>query len=197
VTRHRRWLPEGLFSPIEYAARTPYRRPPGFHWRMQTIAPIVGKLGLTPHYVLEFELPGRRTGLPRRSLLVRVSHHGEHYLVALAGESEWVRNVRAAAGQVVLTHHNQRYDIVSRSGIPSGTPRRSAAWSGSLRGHQLTNRESRALPPQHCWATAAGSGQSMSRHDGKSEEVDSSVSTAARPLASSAASVSEAASVFA
>lgn len=109
VTRHRRWLPEGLFSPVEYAARTPYRRPPALYRRMQSIAPIVGRLGLTPSYVVELEVPGRRTGLPRRSLLVRVGHHGEHYLVALAGESEWVRNVRAAAGQVVLTHHHQRY----------------------------------------------------------------------------------------
>ena len=110
VTLHRRWLPEGFFGPVEYAARTRYRRPPGFYRRLQSIAPMFGRLGMTPSYVVELEVPGRRTGLPRRTLLVQVDHQGEHYLVALAGESEWVRNVRAAAGDVVLTHGNQRYD---------------------------------------------------------------------------------------
>ena len=38
----------------------------------------------------------------RRITLVRVARDGGHYLVALAGESEWVRNVRAAGGRVVL-----------------------------------------------------------------------------------------------
>ena len=65
---------------------------------------------MIPSYVVELEVPGRRTGLPRKTLLVQVDHQGEHYLVALAGESEWVRNVRAAAGHVVLTHGNERFD---------------------------------------------------------------------------------------
>jgi hypothetical protein len=37
-----------------------------------------------------------------RTLLVRVELDGKHYLVSLAGESEWVRNARAAAGRVAL-----------------------------------------------------------------------------------------------
>jgi hypothetical protein len=39
---------------------------------------------------------------------VRTTYQGEHYLVALAGESEWVRNVRAAAGQAVIRHRGTR-----------------------------------------------------------------------------------------
>jgi hypothetical protein len=38
----------------------------------------------------------------RRTTLLRVEHAGEYFLVALVGESEWVRNVRAAAGRVVV-----------------------------------------------------------------------------------------------
>ena len=46
--------------------------------------------------------PGRRSGKIRHNALVKPSHNGNEYLVALAGESEWVRNVRAADGHVVI-----------------------------------------------------------------------------------------------
>lgn len=101
-TRQRRWLPEGFFGPVEYAARTAYRRPPGFYRRLQSIAPVFRKLGMTPNYVVELEVAGRRSGIPHRTLLVQVDHQGGRYLVSLAGESEWVRNVRSAAGHVRL-----------------------------------------------------------------------------------------------
>jgi hypothetical protein len=44
----------------------------------------------------------------RKTNLVLAEHDGEGYLVALAGESEWVRNVRAAGGRVVLGRRGQR-----------------------------------------------------------------------------------------
>lgn len=47
----------------------------------------------------------------RKTNLVLLEHDGEGYLVALAGESEWVRNVRAAGGR-------------GRSGGPGGGARR-------------------------------------------------------------------------
>lgn len=106
--RHR-LLPEGFFGPVEYAARATYRRPPGFYRRLQLIAPAVRRLGVTPSYVVELQVPGRRTGIPRRTLLVQVAVRGERYLVSLAGESEWVRNVRAAGGNVALTDDTGRY----------------------------------------------------------------------------------------
>jgi len=34
--------------------------------------------------------------------MIRAVCDGDHYVVALAGESEWVRNVRAAGGRVVI-----------------------------------------------------------------------------------------------
>ena len=52
--------------------------------------------------------PGCRTGLIRRTSLVQVDHEAGHYLVSLAGESEWVRNVRAAGGRAVLGRRKRR-----------------------------------------------------------------------------------------
>jgi deazaflavin-dependent oxidoreductase (nitroreductase family) len=52
-------------------------------------------VGLTPNYVGRLEVPGRRTGVIRSSFMVLVASGGQRYVVALAGESEWVRNVRA------------------------------------------------------------------------------------------------------
>ena len=69
--------------------------------RFQPLGTLLTAVGISPHYVITLEVPGRSSGLIRRTTLVRVARDGGRYLVALAGESEWVRNVRAA-GRVVL-----------------------------------------------------------------------------------------------
>ncbi|HUY48256.1 MAG TPA: nitroreductase/quinone reductase family protein [Streptosporangiaceae bacterium] len=93
---------EGFFKPVDYARRTGYRRPPEAYLRFQWLAPLLTTLGITPRDVITLEVPGRRSGMIRRTSLVRATCGGGHYLVALAGESEWVRNVRAAGGRVVI-----------------------------------------------------------------------------------------------
>ncbi len=40
--------------------------------------------------------PGRRSGEPTRVPVIPVDHDGAPYLVSTRGESDWVRNVRAA-----------------------------------------------------------------------------------------------------
>jgi len=40
--------------------------------------------------------------------VLRTPYRGEDYLVALAGESEWVRNVRAAEGRAVIRRRGAR-----------------------------------------------------------------------------------------
>ncbi|WP_242547899.1 nitroreductase/quinone reductase family protein [Amycolatopsis sp. MtRt-6] len=61
--------------------------------------------GLLPHRVVTLEVPGRRTGRLVRVPLVVADHDGERYLVAMLGaQTQWVRNVRAADGHVVLRH---------------------------------------------------------------------------------------------
>jgi deazaflavin-dependent oxidoreductase (nitroreductase family) len=59
-------------------------------------------LGLTPRDTIALEVRGRRTGKLRRTALVWAEHGGHRYLVSLAGESVWVRNVRAANYEVTL-----------------------------------------------------------------------------------------------
>lgn len=47
-------------------------------------------------------MPGRKSGRLRRTSLVVAEHAGSRYLVSLAGESEWVRNVRANKSRASL-----------------------------------------------------------------------------------------------
>jgi hypothetical protein len=67
-------------------------------------AALVGR-GTGPHYLVVLEVPGRRSGRTVGLPLVVAEVHGERYLVSMLGESvNWVRNVRAAAGEAVLRH---------------------------------------------------------------------------------------------
>ncbi|MFI5286982.1 MAG: nitroreductase/quinone reductase family protein [Candidatus Dormibacteria bacterium] len=99
---------EGFLKPVDYARRTSYRRPPDFYLRMQWLGPLLNTLGISPNDVVTLEVPGRRTGVLRRTTLVRAVCHGDDYLVSLAGESEWVRNVRAVSGNVQIGRRELR-----------------------------------------------------------------------------------------
>jgi deazaflavin-dependent oxidoreductase (nitroreductase family) len=59
------------------------------------------------------EVPGRRTGLPRRTPVNVFIVDGQHYLVAPRGETHWVRNVRAS-GRVSLRRgrHVEQWDAL-------------------------------------------------------------------------------------
>jgi glyoxylase-like metal-dependent hydrolase (beta-lactamase superfamily II) len=97
-----RWR-QGLFAGVDYSARSRYRPPPPLYQRVQKrLGPFLTSHGIGPKQVVVLEVPGRRSGIIRRNALVKASCEGNEYLVALAGESEWVRNVRAAHGQVVI-----------------------------------------------------------------------------------------------
>ena len=61
--------------------------------------------GVGPEHLLALEVPGRRSGRIVRLPLVVAVVDGERYLVSMLGEdTNWVRNVRAAGGEVVLCH---------------------------------------------------------------------------------------------
>jgi deazaflavin-dependent oxidoreductase (nitroreductase family) len=77
--------------------------------RLQWLGFALTWLGLSPRQVVTLEVPGRRSGAIRRTNLLLAEHDGKHYLVALAGESQWVRNVRAAGGRVVLGRRRGRH----------------------------------------------------------------------------------------
>jgi deazaflavin-dependent oxidoreductase (nitroreductase family) len=102
----RRGLP--AFVP-RYSGRDRYRPPPRLYVRLQWLGFALTWLGLSPSQVVTLEVPGRRSGVIRRTNLLLAEHDGTYYLVALAGESQWVRNVRAAGGRVVLGRRRQRH----------------------------------------------------------------------------------------
>ena len=62
-------------------------------------------LGVAPDYLVTLEVAGRRSGRIVRVPLVMVVVGGERYLVSMLGEEvNWVRNVKAAGGNVTLRH---------------------------------------------------------------------------------------------
>ena len=67
----------------------------------------VHALGVAPNYWVTLEVVGRRSGRITRLPLVMVVVAGERYLVSMLGEKvDWVRNVKAAGGNVTLRHGN-------------------------------------------------------------------------------------------
>lgn len=65
----------------------------------------VHSLGVAPNYLVTLEVPGRRSGRTISLPLVMVVVDGERYLVSMLGaEVDWVRNVKAAGGNVSLRH---------------------------------------------------------------------------------------------
>lgn len=96
-------------NPQDYSSRTAYRPPAGWYRRLNTsLGVLVTSLGLAPRDAVTLEVRGRRSGTPRRTPILRTRWQDEDYLVALAGESEWVRNVRAAGGAAVLRRRGAR-----------------------------------------------------------------------------------------
>lgn len=90
-------------GPQSYSSRVPYRPPARWYaWLNHHLGAVLARLGLLPSGVVSLEVTGRRSGATRRTLVVLTDHQDSTYLVALAGDSQWVRNVRAAGGRAVL-----------------------------------------------------------------------------------------------
>ena len=66
---------------------------------------IAASLGLPPKRLAALEVLGRRTGRLTSFPVVVADYDDERYVVAMLGNrSNWVRNVHAADGRVVLRH---------------------------------------------------------------------------------------------
>lgn len=99
-----RWFP-----PQDYSADRRYRRPSPAYARISRLVGVpLTSLGVAPPHAVTLEVAGRRTGKPRRIPILVTRFEGHDHLVALAGESEWVRNVRAAQGRAVLHRRGAR-----------------------------------------------------------------------------------------
>jgi hypothetical protein len=60
------------------------------------------KSGISPQRTAVLSAQGRRTGLIVSLPVIVTAYQGDRYLVSMLGESNWVRNVRAANGRAVL-----------------------------------------------------------------------------------------------
>jgi hypothetical protein len=80
-------------------------------------------LGLQPRRWVTLEVRGRRTGRVRSFPLGMADWHGDWYLVPMLGEqSNWVCNVRAAHGQVVLRRGRRRHCLLSEVPVAQRAP---------------------------------------------------------------------------
>jgi hypothetical protein len=62
-------------------------------------------LGIPSFSMVTLDVPGRKSGRINSTVLVLTPHGGDEYLISMLGEGvDWVRNVRAAGGKVVLRH---------------------------------------------------------------------------------------------
>lgn len=96
-------------KPQDYSARTEYRPPAGWYRRLNWLGVRLTSLGLAPRDAVTLQVRGRTSGRSRRVAILRTRYQGEDYLVALAGESQWVRNVRAASGEAVIRRRGARH----------------------------------------------------------------------------------------
>jgi deazaflavin-dependent oxidoreductase (nitroreductase family) len=70
---------------------------------------IVHSTGLFPRRWVTLEVAGRRTGRVTRTPLGMADWNGDWYLVSMLGDDcNWVRNVRAAGGRVIIRHGRAR-----------------------------------------------------------------------------------------
>jgi deazaflavin-dependent oxidoreductase (nitroreductase family) len=91
-----------------------YQRPGWF--TRNVFNPIVAGLtraGLSVMGSRVLEVPGRRSGEPRRTPVNLLTLNGSRYLVAPRGHTQWVRNLRAAGqGRLLLGRHGDPFTAI-------------------------------------------------------------------------------------
>jgi hypothetical protein len=85
---------------------------------LNRIGAAVHARGVAPDYLVTLEVRGRRTGRIISLPLVMVVVGGERYLVSMLGEEvNWVRNVKAAEGNLTL-RHGRREEVRLEEVVP-------------------------------------------------------------------------------
>jgi deazaflavin-dependent oxidoreductase (nitroreductase family) len=73
---------------------------------------VLTYLGISVHDSRILTVRGRKSGIPRKVPVSLIVHDGQHYLSAGRGETEWVRNLRAAGeGDLRLGPRNRHFTI--------------------------------------------------------------------------------------
>ena len=124
-----RWL-----APQDYSADTRYRSPARLYGKLSRwIGVPLTSLGFAPRHAVTLEVPGRRTRRLRRNPVLLTTFDGAEYLVSLAGESEWSRNVRAADGRAALRRRGTRPVLLVEVPPASRAPVLAAYQAGAAR----------------------------------------------------------------
>ena len=85
-----------------------YHRPSKVTQWMNRSMSWLAQAGLTPSDTVTIEVKGRRSGQTRTNVVTSVDVDGVTYLVSPRGNSEWVRNVRAAGGETMIRHRGRK-----------------------------------------------------------------------------------------
>ncbi|MDA8275039.1 MAG: nitroreductase/quinone reductase family protein [Actinomycetota bacterium] len=99
-------------TPVATAPR--YRRPGRPTRLLNGVVHGLTRLGLSVAGSRVLEVTGRSSGLPRRTPVNVLHLDGVEHLVSPRGTTEWVRNVRAADGQLTLQlgrHRDRRVAV--------------------------------------------------------------------------------------
>ena len=86
---------------------TDVKRPGALVGALNRFWGVLNRAGIGLDYSYELEVPGRRSGAPRRTPVNLLPYAGQRYLVAPRGRTEWVRNAEAH-GSVLLRRGSKR-----------------------------------------------------------------------------------------
>lgn len=103
---------------------TAHYKAPGWFTRNVFNRAVAGltRVGVSVMGSRVLETRGRSSGLPRQTPVNLLSFDGREYLVAPRGHTQWVRNVRADEGRLVLIRGRHRTDYIARE-LEPGDPR--------------------------------------------------------------------------
>ncbi len=94
--------------PQDFSTRIRYRPPKPWYRRLNRLSGLLLRAGIGPRDSVVLEVPGRTSGRLRHTPLLLTTLGDHDFLVALAGESEWVRNVANASGRVTIGRRRRR-----------------------------------------------------------------------------------------
>jgi deazaflavin-dependent oxidoreductase (nitroreductase family) len=88
-----------------------YQRPGWFTKHVfNNVVALFTRLGLSVWGSRVLEVPGRKTGEPRRTPVNLLTYDGQRYLVAPRGHTQWVRNLRASGrGRLLLGRRAEEF----------------------------------------------------------------------------------------
>lgn len=107
--------PDPTPDPSPTPASGAHYRAPGWFTRnvFNRVVAGVTRLGVSVWGSRVLEVPGRRSGEPRRTPVNLLTVDGQPYLVAARGHTQWVLNVRANGGRLDLLIGSRRTEYVA------------------------------------------------------------------------------------